>query len=104
MSFNENNKDWLGGWKYDDGDPYSNDWFNKDFLLSLNTKGEFNSLINSKNKLLILDVNTYVEAPLGYTYLNLNNYFTNWKQPTGNEQDMFEMLYGVRLPWKEFIT
>lgn len=34
----------------------------------------------------------------------IEDYFNNWKQPTDNEQDMLEMLYGVKLPWKEFIV
>ena len=103
MSFYENNKEWLEGWSFDDGDPYCNDWFNKDYLLTLSTEGRFNTLINSKNRLVIVDVNVDVEAPLGYIYLNMCNHFINWKQPTEQEQDCFEMLYGVRLPWKHLV-
>ena len=31
----------------------------------------------------------------------LENYFLNWKDPTEKENVMFEMLFGVKLPWSE---
>lgn len=40
----------------------------------------------------------FKEEPTNNKLLALR-YFIDWKQPTEQEKDYFEMIYGVRVPW-----
>ena len=95
MSFYENNKEWLEGWSFDDGE-----YCCKGYLLSV-PEDRFLCLVCRGHKIVLVE-NDYAQFP-EYEFINMCNHFTDWKQPTEQEQDMFEMLYGVRLPWKHFV-
>lgn len=102
MSFYENNKEWLEGWEYRFVWANVREEYSKDgMIITIRTKGFSHIIV--KDLKLIATVN---DPPAVHQWNNvfIPHYFTDWKRPTDNEQDMFEMLYGVRLPWKEFIV
>lgn len=106
--FVELNKGWLDKFNYNSyADLPTNpswwngnvSWFNPEGIDFTFEHSLYFSFINWDNKngdSLILEFDTDE-----FTENKLENYFINWKQPTQEEKDYFEMIEGFKIPWSE---
>lgn len=102
MSFYENNKDWLEGWEHKFiWGTVSDKYIKEGMILTVRPRGFSHIIVKDLKLLVTVDERLAIHK---WNNVFIPHHFTNWKQPTDNEQEMFEMLYGVRLPWKEFIV
>lgn len=104
--FVENNKIWLSCFRKASNTSTGRIWwsFGKSYLervgLGISIDDELIVLTHCKTE-DTADIKLYINLNSKEITGDILNYFKDWKSPTQDESDYFEMIEGYRLPWNE---